>query len=194
MEQLREKPLRHLLSLAIGCLGTIGFAAPLSADDAHRVPGHILSADISEIQLGQLAATKGHNAAVRNFGRILVADNQGMREPSWQAEQTREGAETQEFSESSRKIRERLHDLHGEEFDREFARYMTQSHLQKLAYLNKRNRGDHGGASASERRRLAILRKHLLMAESLSGKDGRFYEGWQTRPSPGAPGKGWYQK
>jgi putative membrane protein len=126
-----------------------------------------IKGDNSEIRLGQLAARNGATAAVRDYGRILVADHrkakaQASRVANQIGIEPPSGAMLKADAEYVK-----LRVLSGKSFDREFVGYMIKDHQQDIHDFSAMARTHNGPVGDLAQKQLPTLRKHLHMAESL---------------------------
>ena len=64
----------------------------------------------------------------------------------------------------------KLKGMHGQAFDREFARYMVKDHKKDIADFEKEARSDDHDSRALAEQTLPVLRRHLQTAQSLVQK------------------------
>lgn len=126
--------------------------------------------DNSEVLLGQLAATNASRSDVKSFARTLVDDHTKARvEASGLVQQMGVEATNAPDSEAGEEW-ERLKQLKGEAFDKEFVRYMIDDHKKDIAAFNREAYSTRGPAQELASRSLPTLQKHLDMAESLASR------------------------
>ena len=159
--------------------GSILFAAalmPLSAraDSPREFLNQALQGDNSEIMLGNLAADRARDPAVRDFGRTLVSDHSKARGEVLDAGRRYGIRPTREMAPEAREERDRLMGLRGRDFDREFIRYMIDDHRKDIGDFRDEAREHHGSVSDLAGRQLPTLREHLRIAMSLDRDHGRF--------------------
>lgn len=127
----------------------------------------------SEIMLGRIAAERGRSPAVRDFGQTLMDEHRQARDEI-RALGSKFGVRpNRDPSPEAVEERERLMQLSGRWFDREFARYMVEDHEKDIAEFRDEAREGHGEVSALARRQLPTLRHHLEMARALDSGDDR---------------------
>ena len=153
-----------------------GAAAPMAAraDNPREFLTNALAGDNSEIMLGNLAADRARNPAVRDFGRTLVSDHTQARSEVLDVGRRFGLRSSREIAPEAREERDRLAGMRGREFDREFVRYMVDDHRKDVGEFRDEAREHHGAVSDLAARQLPKLREHLRMAHSLSNGDGRF--------------------
>lgn len=165
--------------------GTILLAAALApvaarADSPREFLYNALQGDNSEIMLGNLAADRARDPAVRDFGRTLVSDHSQARGEVLDVGRRFGIRPTREVAPEARDERDRLMGLRGHDFDREFVRYMIDDHRRDIDDFRDEAREHHGPVSDLAARQLPTLREHLRMARSLERGSGR-YEGRYDR-------------
>ena len=150
---------RRLL-FALALLGSTGaFAAPASHFLSDAIKG-----DNSETRLGELIASRGHSAAVRNFGRTLAADHSHARaQAAAVARRMRVPVPTSMMPEARTEF-SKLQRLHGEAFDREVRRYMIEDHRKDISKFSDQVRHGDRRTAALASEQLPTLRKHLRIA------------------------------
>lgn len=153
-----------------------GALAPMAARaDSPRVfLSHALEGNNSEIMLGNLAADRARNPAVRDFGRTLVADHTRARSEVLDAGRRFGIRPTREVTPEARQMRDHLVGLRGRAFDREFVRHMVDDHRKDVDAFRDEARERHGSVSELAARQLPTLREHLRIAISLDRDNGRF--------------------
>ena len=123
---------------------------------------------LAEVQLGELAQRNGGSAAVKRFGRQMVADhgrsNQEMAALAQRKEitpPTTMGAEYQATYDDLAKLR-------GRAFDRAYARAMVADHQEDLRlYRTEAQDGTDPDVKAFAARHVPALEEHLRMAQRL---------------------------
>ncbi len=114
-----------------------GVSSAAFADTPQQFVTLAIKGDNSEIMLGRMAQMRGDSQSARDFGKVLVEDHRVARTQA-------EGVAQQLGIPIPRKPvaqamdeRDRLSRLSGEQFDREFARYMVRDHRKDLAEFRK---------------------------------------------------------
>ena len=86
------------------------------------------SSNLLEVRLGQLAQSKATNAAVKQFGQQMVTDHTNLQN-QLTATVSKSGTRFQPgMNDDDEKEFERLEDLSGADFDREYMTAMIQHH------------------------------------------------------------------
>ena len=118
-------------------IGTGGEAANVSGADSDFVRD-LTVANMAEVELGKMAAEKGMNAEVKQFGQSMVADHTKAHD-SLAAIATRHNITVPTaLDDDHRELRDRLAKLQGAEFDREYMDAMVDGHQGVLDKLESR--------------------------------------------------------
>lgn len=153
-------------------------ASPVAyADSPRQFLRQALQGANSEIMLGSLAAERARSPAVREFGQTLVSDHRQARSDVVDMGRRFGVWPNRRPSDEARDERDRLMDLRGREFDREFVRYMIDDHRKDIAEFREEAREGHGAVSDLARSQIPVMRNHLRMAIALERSDGRSSEG-----------------
>jgi putative membrane protein len=131
------------------------------------------SGGMLEVRLGQLAATKASNAAVRQFGERMVQDHtrankqllgiltaEGIRPPMAMSDK-----HVETFN--------HLAKLSGSEFDRAYMKHMVEDHKEDVALFEKEAKGGKDAkVKAFAEETLPVIKEHLQLAQKTSEKVG----------------------
>jgi putative membrane protein len=161
---------------AAAVMATLGLAPARAAGAPRDFLKIAIKGDNSEIMLGRLGERRAATPAARNFSQTLVADHSRARSEAARLAarlhiRPPRGPEKEAVEE-----RNRLRDLSGWAFDREFARYMVEDHHKDIAGFRAQAGANDGPVSALARHQLPTLRKHLDMALRLNARFGRYTE------------------
>lgn len=159
---------RHWMPFVV----TLATPWALSADEEDKeFLKEAISADLAEIQLGRLAEQRGQSQEVRDFGRTLVDDHEDALEDAREAAADEGVTPPQQPSPEAQQMYQRLSQLSGAEFDREFVRHMAMDHEKDIAKFEKqasrRTAGDESEATEHAKDTLPDLEKHLEIAQSI---------------------------
>jgi putative membrane protein len=157
---------RHSAVAAMAAYALASGAAAQGDGELHFL-ADALKGDNSEMMLGQMAGERGSSPALRDYGRTLHDDHAKARERVAPIAQQAGVSITDEPMPEAAQERRKLERLHGQAFDREFARYMVKDHRQDISEFEKQAR-KRGPAADLARQTLPTLRKHLAMAQRLS--------------------------
>jgi putative membrane protein len=163
-------------SLLAGSILLAAAMAPLAAraDSPREFLYKALQGDNSEVMLGNLAADRARNPAVRDYGRKLANDHRQARGEVLDVGRRFGVRFTREVAPEAREERDRLMGMRGRDFDREFIRYMVDDHRKDIGDFRDEAREHHGEVSDLAARQLPTLREHLRIAISLERDNGRF--------------------
>lgn len=131
------------------------------------------SANLMEIQLGQVAQNKATNQAVKQFGQRMVADHNRMQQQLLSTATSMGQNLTPTLNSQHQQEVSRLQALSGQEFDRAYMTAMIRAHQQDVAEFQTRSRS----ASSSQIRSLAtsslpMLQQHLSLAVQVGNQVG----------------------
>ena len=126
-------------------VGTAGASDNLSNSDENFVKD-IAIANMAEIELGQLAATKSADPQVKKFGQMMVEDHTKAGDAFKAVASQHNLTPPAQLDETHRELRDKLAGLSGAEFDREYMAAMVDGHedvADKLeARIDKTNLAD----------------------------------------------------
>ncbi len=126
-----------------------------------------IQGDLSEIKIGKLAQQKGQSTGVKQFGQMLEQDHSQNLE---KAKQTAEKLGLTTPSEPNQKqtaLYDRLSQLSGAQFDRQFAQGMVTDHKEDIGKFQKQAKSK-GPIGDFAQQTIPTLQKHLQTAESLA--------------------------
>jgi len=123
---------------------------------------------LAEVALGKLASQQGASAAVKSFGKQMVADhskgNAGLDAAAGKAGASVPSAP----SEDQQATLTRFKGLQGTEFDKAYADAMVKDHKATIELFEKEAaKGDNGPVKTFASTTLPTLKHHLQMAEDL---------------------------
>jgi putative membrane protein len=131
------------------------------------------SANLMEIQLGQLAQTKASNSAVKEFGKRMVTDHNRL-EQQVSSLTSRNGIPFKPAlnSEGQQNVSQ-LQNLSGDQFDKAYMSMMIQAHQRDVIDFQNQSQS----ANSAQVRELAsnslpILREHLTQAQQVGTRVG----------------------
>jgi len=159
--------MKTLLSLCLAAVAVSAVPTPSVADSPRRFLQKALEGDNSEIMLGRLAADRARSERVREFGRTLSDDHSLAREEVIRLGSRFGVRRNRDLSPEAQDEREKLQNMDGREFDREFIDYMIRDHQRDIAAFREEIDEDHGPVSELAARQLPKLQEHLEMAMRL---------------------------
>jgi putative membrane protein len=139
------------------------------ADTPREFVQKAIEGDNSEIMLSQLAQDRAESRAVRDYARDLENDHRDARA---EAEDLgdRLGVSTGhgDMTSEAEDERDKLADLRGRDFDREFLHYMIGDHRKDIRDFRDEADDHEGPAGDLARRQLPTLEQHLDTALALN--------------------------
>ena len=142
---------------------------PAFAQDASskKFIAEAVQGNLAEVQMGQLAQSKGKSDGVKQFGKMLETAHGAANEQAT-AVATQIGANSpSEPNTKQKKTYDMMSKLSGAKFDREFASHMVADHKTDIAKYNKAAKGN-GPAADYAKQTLPTLNNHLQAAQSLN--------------------------
>jgi putative membrane protein len=122
--------------------------------------------DVSEIELGRLAESRGASQMAREAGRMLQADHQASQAAAAPLMRRYRVPPPMPLPEARAEMR-RLQRLRGPAFDRELATFNITAHQRAIALFQAQARTGDRDTAAFARSQLPVLRHHLQMARDL---------------------------
>ena len=131
---------------------------------------------MAEVQLGQLAQTKGHSQAVKDLGARLVADHSKANDMLKSIASKDNMTLPTSMDAKAQAEYNKLQNLSGADFDREFVNHAIKDHKEDIAMFQRE--ADHGTNPDIKNwasQQLPTLQEHLRMAQDaqkqiMSGK------------------------
>ena len=154
--------------LALAFVATAGAASAAMAPSPSDFVTDAIKGDNGEIQLGKLAEEQGGSAAVKRFGRTLVADHTKAKSQMDQVAEKVGAKPTSDVSPDADAEMKKLQGLKGADFDREFASHMVDDHQKDIDKFQAEADAKNGPASTVAAKQLPTLKKHLRMAQALN--------------------------
>jgi len=169
-----------LLVAALLTAGGTAFTAASVADDAKAAQGSdfdktfvvkAAGAGMAEVKLGQLATERGASDAVKKFGERMVADHSKANKELKGLVDGKGIALPKEMDKHHKEAVEKLGQLKGDQFDREFAQQMVRDHLEAVALFEKASKNvQDPELKGFATKTLPTLSEHLKMAQDLAEK------------------------
>ena len=152
------------------CAAMIMAAASVSSAHAaspRQFLEQAIRGDASEIMLGRIAERRADSPSVREFGRTLLRDHSKAQAQAVAVAQRLGMRVPERPAAKALDERDRLLQLSGEQFDREFVRFMVKDHRNDIADFRQEGAKRNGAVSRLAREQLPTLKKHLDMAMAL---------------------------
>jgi putative membrane protein len=156
---------------ADGRVGTTGetVGAPRIGGDARDFAEKAAHGSMAEVQLGQLASERGQNAEVKQFGQMMVRDHTKASEELKQAVAAHNITLPTELDDEHRDLVDKLRNLRGAEFDREYIDAMVDGHEEMQDLLESRTEdardASPSGAAGTEDAANAAVNQWALKAK-----------------------------
>lgn len=128
-----------------------------------------IQGDNSEIMLGQLAQQKAGSQKVKDFGKMLVNDHTLAKRNAAAVAKTIGVTPPDEPMPEAQDESNKLSQMSGDAFDREFASYMVTDHQKDIQKFKDQVKANDPQTSALAGQTLPVLQKHLQTAQSLTG-------------------------
>lgn len=128
---------------------------------------------MAEVQMGNLAAQKASSADVKQFGQRMVTDHSKANDELKSVASQKSITLPSDIGAKHKAVMDRLSNLSGEAFDREYMRHMLADHRKDVADFRKEaNSGKDADVKAFASKTLPTLEEHLKMSEEINGKVG----------------------
>ncbi|HEX6833014.1 MAG TPA: DUF4142 domain-containing protein [Rudaea sp.] len=128
---------------------------------------------MAEVQTGQMAANKGSDPKIKQFGQRMVQDH-GTANKELKSIASKDNISLpQSVSDKHKSAADKLAKLSGKDFDNEYAQMMVKDHEEDVALFQKEaNSGSNPELKAFAQKTLPTLQEHLRMAQQLPGASG----------------------
>ena len=128
----------------------------------------------AEIELGQLAAKNSQDPAVREYAQRMVKDHQAADAKLKKIAGAENLTLPQSLDAEHQALKEKLADLKGEAFDREYAKAMAKGHDKAVALFESASQASQMPAELKEfaAATLPTLKEHMEMAHQLHSNEG----------------------
>jgi putative membrane protein len=128
---------------------------------------------MAEVELGQLAASKGSNDAVKQFGQKMADDHGKANDELKSLAQQKNITLPTEPDAKAKAEKARLEKLSGEAFDKAYMSHMVTDHKKDVAEFKKEsNSGKDSDVKQWASKTLPTLEDHLKLAEDTASKVG----------------------
>jgi putative membrane protein len=129
---------------------------------------------MAEVQTGQLAAQKGSDPAVKEFGNRMVQDHGKANEELQQLAQSKGVQMPSKEKFMDRHEANKLQKLSGADFDREYSQHALKDHQKDVKkFQEAANKLKDPDVKAWAQKTLPVLQEHLAMAQKLPGVNGQ---------------------
>jgi putative membrane protein len=135
-----------------------------------------------EINLGQIAAQKGADQSVRDFGTRMVQDHQKANQELNELLHQRGATVPADSDKKADKMTEHLQTLSGSEFDQTYIKHMISDHKTVIkAFQKEADKGDDTDLKNWAAKTLPTIQEHLRLAENAQAAIS------SSKPQPAAP-------
>jgi len=153
--------------LALALIATAGVAYATTAPSPSEFVTDAIKGDNAEIQMGKLAEEQGGSAAMKRFGRTLVADHTKAKSQMDRVAEQVGVKPTSDLPADADAEMKKLQGLKGAAFDKEFASHSVDDHQKDIDKFQAEAEAKNGPASTIAAKQLPTLKKHLRMAQAL---------------------------
>jgi putative membrane protein len=156
--------------IGVGLAVALALPAAAQARSAGQFLRDAIKGDNSEIALGSLAQKRGHSSGVRSFGATLVKDHSKGKMQAVSAAKAEGVSVPRGMMPEAEAEYAKLKRLSPQAFDSEFAHYMATDHRKDIKEFEQQAKAGDRTTSRLAAQTLPTLRKHLQIAESLTGR------------------------
>jgi len=147
------------------------FAQPGQANLDDRFLHDAAAGGMMEVELGHLAMERAASADVKAFGQRMIMDHGRANQQLTQIATSKGMTLAMTLPPGMQQMRDRLARLSGTEFDRMYVQHMIEDHKKDVSEFEKQaEKGTDPSLRTFAQQTLPTLREHLMLAESLSGK------------------------
>jgi putative membrane protein len=140
--------------------------------------------NLAEVELGHLAEQKGHNDAVRQFGKLMVSDHSQAEEALTPLAARLHVAITAKPGNDIFALESRLSHLSAAEFDKDYMQHMVAGHNGAIAMIEHEIEHDRNASTrAFAEKILPTVQDHLRVAENVVGQMGMSGKAGLSEPS-----------
>lgn len=145
---------------------TSGQNTPSSADK--QFMAEAAQGGLAEVQLGQLASQRGTSTAVKQYGQRMVKDHTPVNNQLKQLATQKGVTLPTSLDSKNQEVKQRLSELSGATFDREYLNHMLQDHQKDVsAFQTEAQQGQDPDVKAFAAKTLPTLQQHLQQVSSL---------------------------
>ena len=154
------------LACIVGVALAVTFAAASQADEQVFIKDAV-QGNLAEVQLGELAAQRSENDAVRKFGETLRTEHQAALKRTTNVAKSLQVEPPTEPSTEARGFYDGLSQLSGSEFDAAFVSHMITAHEAEIAKYSRNASSNNDAVAAMVADALPKLKSHLATAQAL---------------------------
>jgi putative membrane protein len=140
---------------------------------------------LAEVQLGQLASQRGTSNAVKEYGQRMVQDHTQVNEQLKQLATQKGVTLPTSIGSKNQQVKQRLSNLSGTNFDREYLNQMLQDHEKDVAaFQTAAQQGQDPDVKVFAAQALPTLQEHLEQVRSLVNPGGTSTSTPTSTPTP----------
>jgi len=152
--------------LMMGIAAADDQAQPKGSSSTHHFLTEAAQGGLAEVTLGQMAADKGENEEVKDFGRRMVRDHGKANDELKNLATTVGVPLPTEMSTEAKALQQRLEDLSGAEFDKIYMDEMLKDHRKDVTVFEKQAEdGQNAQVKEWAKKTLPTLKEHLALAQ-----------------------------
>ena len=146
-------------------------AKPATVTDAQFVM-QASATDLAEVNLGRIAARQATNPDVKQFAQRMVNDHSKSSTEMLALVNKKQGLPVAaRMDQKHRALSDRLLQLRGADFDREYMTHMVEGHRQAVALFEAESaNGKEADVKAFAAKHLPTIREHFKMAQDIANK------------------------
>ena len=127
---------------------------------------------LMEVTAGKLAAQRGLDPAVKEFGQKMVTDHTAANDKLKALANSKQMVLPDSVSDDQNAALGKLEALSGTEFDKMYAHMMVKDHVEDISEFEKEaKRGQDGDVLSFAESTLPTLRQHLMLAKRLGSQE-----------------------
>jgi len=128
--------------------------------------------DLAEVNLGRIAVRQATNASVKQFAQHMVDDHSKSSTEMLALVNKKQGLPVAaRMDQKHRALSDRLLQLRGADFDREYMTHMVEGHRQAVAlFEGEAANGKEADVKAFAAKHLPTIREHFKMAQDIANK------------------------
>lgn len=157
---------RVKLSLVAGAALAVTLAAASQTDEQTFIK-EAVQGNLTEVQLGELAAQRAETEPVRKFAETVRTDHQAALQRATNLAKSLKFEPPTEPATEARGIYDGLAQLSGSEFDAAFVSHMITLHQAAIATYSRNASSNNDGVAAMVAEQLPKLKAHLATAQAL---------------------------
>lgn len=134
--------------------------------DSQEFVNEAASGSMMEVALGEMASQKASSEEVKSFGQKMVEDHSKANEELKQIAESNSLTVPETMMDKQQKMVDKLSELSGEEFDKEYMKTMLKDHKKDIKKFEKAaSNADNAEIQSWARKTLDVLEQHHQLAE-----------------------------